>query len=412
MFSQTVKCTVLVLLVAFAAAGPAYCKTFERLQPEITPNYQPDISGTEAGLWMVFNKAEESLKTSPNRLKDPELDHYLKTVICKLSEKFCPEIRVYVMRMPYFNANMAPNGVMQVWTGLLLRVNNEAQLATVLGHEMGHYLRRHSLKSFEDLKHKSVLYTFLSLGIEGALAAGGINPDLGYAAMDMNRVLTYASLFAFSRNQEREADKYGIQLLNNTQLSLEQAPVIWGNLIAEEKSAQHEKKHRSIFFATHPAPKERLANLKEYVQELSEEDGSSGHDNLNAGKYWKYVGPHLPMLLEDEINLNQFGRTLYVLRNLLDNNIEPGIVRYYMGELYRRRNKKGDIQLAIQNYLQAIDNNNCPAEAHRSLGLLYYKNGDRASARKEFQKYLDHKPDASDHEMIQFYISSLSGDSK
>ena len=55
-----------------------------------------------------------------------------------------------LVRTPYFNASMAPNGMMQVWSGLLLRVDNEAQLAAVLGHEIGHYLARHSVERLRD----------------------------------------------------------------------------------------------------------------------------------------------------------------------------------------------------------------------------------------------------------------------
>lgn len=411
MLPRLLKIAVLVAVI-IPAARPAYCEAFARLQPEITPDYKPDISGTEGGIWMVFDQAENSLKTSPNRLIDPRLDAYLKKVICKLSREYCPEIRVYVMRTPYFNASMAPNGVMQVWTGLLLRVRNEAQLAAVLGHEIGHFLRRHSLKRYEDLRTKAALLTFLSLGVGGAVAAGGINPDVASGAMDVTQLLTYASLFAFSRDQEREADKYGIQLMNNTHLRLDQAPMIWENLIAEEKAALHEKKQGSIFFATHPHPEERMGTLKEYVQELDQEDNASEHDNLNAREYREHVDPHLQMLLEDELNLHQFGRTQYLLQNLLNDGIYPGIVRYYLGELYRQRNAEGDMQLAVENYTRAIDSNDCPAETHRSLGLVYYKSGNRKSAALEFQKYLEKKPEASDREMIQFYISSLSGGSK
>jgi len=50
---------------------------------------------------------------------------------------------------------MAPNGMMQVATGLLLRTANEAQLAYVLGHELGHYRRRHSMQRWSDFQAKA-----------------------------------------------------------------------------------------------------------------------------------------------------------------------------------------------------------------------------------------------------------------
>ena len=65
---------------------------------------------------------------------------------------------------------MAPNGMMVVWTGLLLRAQNEAQLAAVIGHEAGHYIKRHSLKTWLDAKARTDLMAFLSIG----LAVGGV----------------------------------------------------------------------------------------------------------------------------------------------------------------------------------------------------------------------------------------------
>ena len=59
--------------------------------------------------------------------------------------------------MPQFNAMMAPNGMMLVWSGLLLRVENEAQLAAILGHELGHYLERHSVEQLRAAKDRAVL---------------------------------------------------------------------------------------------------------------------------------------------------------------------------------------------------------------------------------------------------------------
>ena len=72
-------------------------------------------------------------------VRDPVLNAYVRKVLCRtIGDAHCAPIRLYIIRTSQFNASMAPNGMMQVWTGLLLRMDNEAQLATVLGHEMGH----------------------------------------------------------------------------------------------------------------------------------------------------------------------------------------------------------------------------------------------------------------------------------
>ena len=86
---------------------------------DIKPQEVPSIETIEAGLWMQMNNYEENLKTSGSRLKDKDLEKYLKNILCNLTPEYCKDIRVYVQDMPYFNAFMAPNGMMVVWTGLL-----------------------------------------------------------------------------------------------------------------------------------------------------------------------------------------------------------------------------------------------------------------------------------------------------
>ena len=59
---------------------------------------------------------------------------------------------------------------------------------------MGHYLKKHSLKNFKDTKMKSSILTFFSLGIGGAVAAGGINADVGRSVIDITQFGVIASL--------------------------------------------------------------------------------------------------------------------------------------------------------------------------------------------------------------------------
>ena len=135
-------------ILIIAVHGFALGDSFEKLAPEIRGGYVPEQGTTEGGLWMKMNAVEEQFKNSPLRVTDPQLNLYISQLICKLANEHCKDIRPYIIRHPGFNAFMAPNGMMVLWSGLLLRSRNEAQLATVIGHEIGHYLRKHSVKSF------------------------------------------------------------------------------------------------------------------------------------------------------------------------------------------------------------------------------------------------------------------------
>jgi predicted Zn-dependent protease len=152
--AQTLAMAVLSLfMVACASVSTVDRQTGER----------PALNTTEAGLWMQMDRVEERLNTSGRVIEDEKIDEYLRQVICRLAPAHCEGIRIYVVDVPFFNASMSPNGMMQVWTGLLLRTENEAQLAFVLGHELAHYTERHSLKRWIDLQNKANAATIFSM---------------------------------------------------------------------------------------------------------------------------------------------------------------------------------------------------------------------------------------------------------
>ena len=95
------------------------------------------------------------MRSSGRVVEAPDLQDYLEDLLCRLDAAFCSDVRLYVVRVPHFNATMAPNGAMHIWTGTLLRMENEAQLAHVLGHELVHFKKRHSLKQWQKLARQA-----------------------------------------------------------------------------------------------------------------------------------------------------------------------------------------------------------------------------------------------------------------
>src|SRR5262249_45773957 len=142
---------------------------------DLAPGQRPSPGSDEVGLWMQVERAEEALHTSGRVVTDPALTSYVRGVVCRVAGPLCQDIRVYVLQSPGFNASMAPNGATQVWTGLLLRAENEAQLAYVVAHELGHYIRRHSIQQWRTLRNTTALTVVLSpiVGSLGDLATIG-----------------------------------------------------------------------------------------------------------------------------------------------------------------------------------------------------------------------------------------------
>ena len=359
----------------------------------IAPGERPAVSTDEAGLWMAMDKVEDRLKTSGRVIAEEPLKGYVSGLVCKLAGTHCPDIRVYVVRTPHFNASMAPNGFMQVWTGLILRAQNEAQLAYVLGHELGHYVQRHSLKLWRDVRAKTnVLVFFQAL----AAAAGA-----GYVG-NVAQLVTYASIFGHSRDNEREADRIGFELVVNAGYDPREAAKIWESLIAERNVTDNPK--QLIFFSTHPPTEDRVDTLKSLANETVDDSapGETGRDRFLSATL-----PFRTKLLRDELRHSQFKRTQVVLDHLFEGGAKPGELHFFQGELYRLRGQEGDSEQAVEAYETALATGDAPPECLRSLGLVLAKSGQNDRAREALSDYLSEAPAADDRAMVEAYIKRL-----
>ena len=360
---------------------------------DIRPGERPALETTEAGLWMRMDRMEERLKGSGRVVEDAALDAYLREIVCRLEPSYCPDIRIYVVDVPYFNATMAPNGMMQVWTGLLLRVENEAQLAFVLGHELAHYVRRHSLQRWIDLQNKvNAAYVFSVL--TGAAGVGYIGT--------MGELAAIASVLAFSREQEREADALGTAHVVAAGYDSREAVRIWQALEAER--AASDKPETAIFLSTHPGVAERIAYLETAAAEQARAGGRTivGRRRLTAA-----LARFQDEWLGDELTRGELAESEVLFQRLLETTGQRGLVLFHVGELCRKRGEAGDTDRAIEAYRAALAEPDAPARTHRSLGQSLLRAGKRAAARAALESYLRAAPDAYDRLIVEYQIESL-----
>jgi beta-barrel assembly-enhancing protease len=367
---------------ACAALALAGCATDGVKPAPITPGYKPSAATDEGGLWQRMDKAEAEVKRSRFLVRDAELNAYVRDIACRLAGDHCSDVRVYIMRTPAFNASMAPNGMMNVWTGLLLRTQNEAQLAAVLGHEIGHYLNRHSLQAWRNARDTTDVAAFL-----GVLGPAGL----------MIQIAAIAGIFAYSRDQEREADDVGFNLMKSAGYKPMQASLVWEQLIAE-MAASERPRERDVFFATHPAPEERAETLKSKAAGL-ETVGETFEE-----RYRTRLKKFRTTLFEDEVRLRQYGQSLKLFEMLgRDGQPDPELA-YFTGEVYRQRNADGDAAKARDQYERALAMADAPPETYRGLGLVHMRAGDQVRADEAFRQYLKLKPDADDRAIIRSYV--------
>jgi beta-barrel assembly-enhancing protease len=367
----------------------------------IGPGYRP-TDRDEIGLWQQMGRVEEEVAGSNILIKDPALISYLQDLIGDVGGPAAKDMRIYLARIPEFNAVMFPSGFAVIFTGLLLRMRNEAQLAGVIAHESGHFLRRHMIRMWRDMRLKSDLFSI------GAMIAGVAGGAAGVNTGDITQLAqlgTILSLFKYNRTMEAEADAMGARLLAEQGYPAVEMANTWEQLIGEmDASALHRRKRRDrgrSLFATHPSPEARMTDLKISAAEVT--IPGRRYDSRRA-RYLQAISPIRQMLLDDQVKLNDPGASQYLIETLARDGWN-GLLRFYEAEIWRLRNRQGDAQRAAQGYAIAVAYPDAPPDAWRWHGLSLMKAGRRAEGRAALTRYLTLQPNAADAPFIRQMIS-------
>ena len=404
---MSARLAVAALCTLAAVSASAALKT--KVQPAPPPPpyagvYQPQ-GVDEIGLWREADESERKLTNSPLVIRDERLNAYVRQALCNaVGQDRCASVRVYVIRMPIFNASMTPNGTMEVFTGLLLRTRSEAELASVLGHEFGHFEKRHTLQRFKANRSGS---DFLSWA---AVLTSMSGTAQAYRSFDNLQLSVLGGLMRHSRDQEREADLLGLGYLNAGPLRPGAASRVWRNMILEQEASATARGLRKpdldhvAFFASHPADGERA----DYLYGLASPNGDVKDEG--ADRYAAALLPWLPQFLDDQIKLNDFGGSDFIITRLAEAGWTAPLWRA-RGDLYRARGNPRDLMNAADFYGKAVALDPTLADAQRGLGLSLVKTGRAIEARAALQKYLALRPDAPDVAVVTTMLMTI-GDGK
>ena len=379
------------LLIALSLAGCASRAPLRENAPGTAP-----LAGTdEAELWYAMERAEDELKRSPLLVRDPALNAYVRGVACKVAGERCRDLRVYIMDVPQFNASMAPNGLMLVWTGALLRMRDEAELAFVLGHETGHYTALHTLKQWRRMKDMSNFLSAFSM-----VAYGG-----GYGgAAQLGSLAGMATMLKYSRDMEREADRLGFDHVVESGWAPQAGAALWARMWREEQTRKWDRP--LAVFSTHPASQERLNDITAAAAAIPDAPTERGRERYRAA-----TRPFLPGWLDKELGERRYAGSILVIGELLQDAppADKGLLTFYLGEAYRRRGLNDDRAKAAGYYAQAIALPGAPAAAWREHGFSRRAAGDSTGARAALQRYLEDAPQAEDRAFVQRELDKLGG---
>lgn len=367
------------------------------MEPLIGPGYRP-TDRDELGMWAQMARVEEEISGSNLLIKDPALNGYLQGLIGRVGGPAARDMRIYVARIPEFNAVMFPTGFTVIFSGLLLRMRNEAQLAGVIAHESGHFLRKHQIRQWRDMRTKTDVLAVLAMGAGVAGGAAGVyTGDLARLA----ELGTILSLLKYNRTLESEADAMGLKLIADAGLRPMAMSETWDQLIGElDESARYRRKRRERkinLFETHPSPDSRRKELKISAAEVTVPDKL--YDDGRA-RYLQAIGPIRQMLLDDQVKLNDPGASQYIVNTLAIDGWN-GLLRFHEAEIWRLRNRAGDDARAALGYAAAVGYPDAPSDAWRWHGVMLQKAGRMPEARAAYARYLQMAPNAPDAPFIR-----------
>ncbi len=359
--------------------------------------FQPENDEQQA--WQDSKQIEMEIEKRGLLYKDAGLEQYLNGIAGKLVDQSVKdagvEPRVMVILNPFLNAFALPDGAIYIHTGMLARMENEAQLVTVLGHELTHFTHRHAIKEMRFFGNRKALADALQILVAvtvGPAGMAGLSDGSG-------QLWALASVRGYSRELETEADAEGIRVMVQNGYEPREAPRVFQEL--QEELDKREVKE-PFAFGTHPMLQERINNYDRLISTEYAGKALEAGRLVNAEAFLKLTENLLLENAELDLRIGRTGTARAAIEKHLKR--KPGTARghFLLGETYRRSSAAG---AAIDAYREAIRLDPDYADALRELGLICRAEGRTEEARKAFRRYLETSPKAADAPIIKQYIA-------
>ena len=208
---------------------------------------------------------ERELRPRLVLIRDPVVVNYIERIGNQVLEASGPQpydFKFYVVDDPEINAFAGPGGYIYIHTGTILHARNASELSGVIAHEIAHVVHRHVAKSYDRQRQTQLARQAVvtAAGIAaGSHAAGAANIGGVLAAQ--------AFLNAFTREDEREADAYAVEVLPKVGIDPNGLVEYFETVLAQGDSQV------PTFFRSHPTTRERISLARQQIQsqQLSDE---------------------------------------------------------------------------------------------------------------------------------------------
>ncbi len=174
------------------------------------------------------------------------------------------DYEVFAIKDPSINAFALPGGFIGFHTGLLITAETDSEVASVMGHEIGHVLQRHIARSLERQGTNSIIA--LAGIVLGALAAAS-NPGAAAGLITGGQALAIQNQLSYSRDAERESDRIGFQILQASGYDVNGAPAFFQRL---QKAYGIMDSGVPAYVRTHPLTIDRIADMQDRARTVQQ----------------------------------------------------------------------------------------------------------------------------------------------
>lgn len=262
---------------------------------------------------------EWSLQNINGRVRmehDPWVQETIKDMTWRLNAQARQQapLGVVIIDNPSINAFAAPGGVIGINTGTILSASSMDELASVVAHEVAHISQRH-YESGADERKKALLMQLG--GMLAAIAASAVDGDAAAAVMMGSQTASMNSSMAFSRSNEREADRVGMQIMTQAGYDPRAMPRFFATMNQQSQLNQVENQFLPSFVRSHPLSNERLSESQSRAQQypalsLSQQQR---HQALFDLLYWRVqvTGKHTSEVTLTTAAKNSLGAKLALM---------------------------------------------------------------------------------------------------
>jgi predicted Zn-dependent protease len=286
----------------------------------------------------------------------------------------------------------------------MARMDNEAQFAAILAHEISHFLQRHSYREMLQRKTQSKVGKGLGFlaGLALATQTGSFDSGVVDAAGDLWQNLATSG---YSQDNEYVADEEGLALMVRAGLPIGEALPAFKALA--QNSIYGAADPRKMW-SSHPRLEDRIKSLDKEIKDAKRKKGYVEPPPTDPLIYYRGIAPVLLMNARLDIQEQQFVRAREALQKYLLVRPDDPQAHYLVGETYRRENPLGpDFTESQRAYQMALSHDSAFAPALKELGMTYRIQRQNAEARKALDAYLVASPEAADAGIVRAYVAAL-----